>query len=331
MDRPWRKGTKYLRQAAAEGSALAAYELGETPSVPTIAAQAGAGNLEAIEALGCLMQQGRGGKANRLMACMVWGQGIRLLREGGDPAEGWRQDALSRLYQLRGEDKKAFHWLAVAGEKSKYPPAMYRLCLRPEIRRSTQYVSEAADAMRKAGFPKAHRGEALTYWEGWEQICAQSLQETPGGGDQTRNYAKGRTARLTQLVMDPEFIARYPEKAAEYDGTLKDILEDEKARLAILTAPPEKKRGQPAPEPEDASSPAAQMPWMIFDEYGRSWEKDGAVPGKYNLSGNYTPDSLDNAMMFLHPFSTEGGDGVVIRDGDISGRKASAGGHDFSW
>lgn len=331
-DKPWRQGTEYLRQAAAEGSAMAAYELGETPAAGEIAALAATGDLEAIEALGCLLRQGRGGTANPLIAWMIWQEGIRLLREEGDPAEGWRQDALSRLYQRQGEEDKAFHWLAVAVEKSKYPPAMYRFCLRPEVRLAPQYVEETLQAAWDAGFPKAANFYTLNRWVGDEESRAESLGGMAGklGSSQLGYLETARVARKSKVILDPALITCCPELALRYDQTLGEIMTREKARSEEWAAR-QAQAGEEAAAREEKPLRAEELPWLIFDEWGRSWEKDGVTPGRYNLSAEYGADSLDEAMMFLHPFSTVGGDGVVIRDGDISGGRARAGGHEFSW
>ena len=324
-DKDWETGMRCLRQAAAQGSAMAAYELGEVPSVPDIAARAKTGDLEAIEALGCLIQQGRGGNANPLVAYMIWEEGIRLLRENGDPAEGWRQDALSRLYQRQGKEGKALHWLAVAAEDSKYPPAMYRLCLRPNIRLAPDYVEKTMLDASNAGFPKGW-SISVNFWHTDETAYLKQAVEP----DKAAHYAAiGRVARKTQVIMDPRLIDENPEIAAKYDKTLEGILAGENARA-------EAENARRQAEQETAEAPrkeprVSDMPWYIFDEWGRSWERDYVIPGKYNLSETYSVDGLDRASMFLHPFSTVGGDGVVIRDEDISGRKASAGGHTFTW
>lgn len=324
-DKEWEKGMRCLRQAAAQGSAMAAYELGEVPSVPDIAARAKTGDLEAIEALGCLIQQGRGGNANPLVAYMIWEEGVRLLRENGDPTEGWRQDALSRLYQRQGREEMALHWLAVAAQKTKYPPAMYRLCLQPDIRLAPDFVEKTVIAANNAGFLK-----------GWFRLNRWHSSETSdyenagrfGDKDRMRYAAMGRAVRMAKVIMDPKLIAECPDLATQYDETLKDILAEGKARMEAAEA---RRQAEPAYTEETRELRVSDMPWLIFDEWGRSWEKDFVIPGKYKLSAGYSVDGLDQASMFLHPFSTVGEDGVVIRDGDISGRKASAGGHTFTW
>lgn len=325
-DKDWERGMLCLRQAAAQGSAMAAYELGEVPSVPDIAARAKTGDLEAIEALGCLFQQGRGGNANPLLAYMIWEEGIRLLRENGDPTEGWRQDALSRLYQRQGKEEKALHWLTVAAQVTKYPPAMYRLCLQPFVRLAPGFVEETMGAAFNAGFFKCRDISMLNYWHSDETVY---FEQALNRDEAMRYAAMGQAVRKAKLIVNPKLVATHPDLIAQYDETLETILAEQNARTEEENA--RRQTGQEPAETSQKELRVSDMPWCIFDEWGRSWEGDFLITGKYNLSETYSVDGFDRASMFLHPFSTVGADSVIIRDEDIAGRKASAGGHTFTW
>lgn len=348
-------GVEWLKKAAQAGNALAAFDLGDAPDAAFIAGLAGQGNLDALYALGCMVEKGIGGKdhwgvAQTILRLMEQQIGDAVANKDGEGIEWLRK--LGEKFWIR--DDQYYIDLADAGSAIGYMPSRTELLYMSDVmmRRAFErsgnklgsngdfgyctYIINLAEAPCKAGIARAARisralREERTYFGPWSRKKLEEAEQGQGIWSYSAGNgmsAEERVARQLASIHREALIVYYTrmQKGANYYSVSKKILdsEDFSGTVAMI-------QRQLAQEQQRSTAAVAQVekskcPSFITDEEGRTWCLDGVVLGgvRYRLQEGWSTNpqwSLADSL----------GDTVIISDAQMASGSAKANFHTFTW
>lgn len=334
-------GQDWLKRAAAAGNALAAVDLGERNlDAAFIAGLAGQGNLDAMYALGCMVENGHAGKASWEMAQCIFRHMEQML---GDPITEGNGEGIEWLRKLGNKfgiiDDDYYVKLADAGSAIGYGPSQTALVymshvIMERVLEESDYrpgyyddfgfaskIIQLAKAPQQAGIAKAaaisnyYMMETDKYWN-WrhkkEKDAEKNPKDIPHYQNLVQHYLLAVTTARRTRGMNFHYISDQMRKSD--DG------------MAAMT----RQQKSPAEDPEliyrdteDVSSwdPVAEaeanksfknMPSCIYDSSNNRWDKVYA----YHNCAVYRNSELGE---------------TTITDCDISGRSASGSGGYYQW
>lgn len=358
VDKEYAAGLDWLEKACSAGNALAAFDLKkEKIDVGFIAGLAVQENLDALYALGCLVESGKGGPANWGVAQFIF----RYMQDViGDPVARGDGEGIEWLRRL-GEkleiiDEQYYIRLADAGSAIGYAPSQTELLYMTEevMRRAyaqsndqagssydfgyNRWIINAAAAPAKAGMAKAAKisrycGKEASDIEYWGR---ESLSKAEQGKEGTwtlsamqQKTPKERVEIQLKWNMHDILVAYRTRlrKGLNYYEICDEVREDKACQDSIASIQQKLSRTGSAGSTGNAGEGNVNdMPGVITDDWGRSWQREGflgadtAVYRLWNLESNM-PGDLGDAM----------GDTVYISNRNISGNTATTMLRTFHW
>jgi TPR repeat protein len=347
------KGQAWLAKAADGGNAIAAFEL-ERPdiNVAQIAALAKAGNRDALYVLGCLLENGQGGTANwgvsQAIFHILWDQiGDAVNNKDGEGIE-WKR----KLGEKMGMGTEEFHaQLAREGSDIGYAPSQYIfMCMtrdfalytdekfkgvKEENGRMSGYfdrnIWEFGAAPSKAGLAKAavlvkYHEEQNMYTTNY---CRDKLQEAELGKGPFTGSSMSPKERVAMVAADLQayITAAYMVRKSYGIPSLDELYHKNKENKECDPDEWMKKlqEDQATRGSGSGSESIDDMPGLITDDLGRTWQRDG-------LYGDYAVYKLSNYESVMPgDFGDSLGDTVYIRNKDISGNSARTILRTFNW
>lgn len=349
-------GVEWLTKAAQAGNALATFDLGgKAPDTAYIAGLAGQGNLDALYALGCMVEKGMGGKDNWGVAQAIFRTMEHQIGNAVDKKDGEGIEWLRKLGEKFWiKDDRYYIDLADAGSKIGYMPSRTELIymsdemMRRAYAQSRNRVGEGGDfgycsyiinlaaEPSKAGIAKAARISRALREErsGFDCWSRKELEKAEQGKD-SWSYAAGKGMPATERVsrqaasIQRDALIVYQtrlQKGANYYPIHSKILEsdDFEATAAMFQSQLEKTQRQR--EAAVSTVEKSKCPYFITDENGRTWSLDGIVLGgvRYRMeAGQFTNPQYDLADSL--------GNTVIISDTQLASGSAKSNFHTFTW
>lgn len=283
-------GRQWLEKAVAAGSILASFDLHKKDTDPAkMAAVAKTGSVEALYDLAFMIINGWGGHPNtvvgKAIAHLAWDiVGDPVKASDGEGME-WKRKIIMLGRHRTELEKDQLYWTGNA-EKIGYAPGIYVLCHLPFSRKGgTAFQLEIARKAANAGYERANavvrflKKEKDTVEYEYKADLEQAVKT-----EQENNFRQGEYVALRQEWWKNK-INCFRECLKQ--GGLPDRRDMENSLHPETAFDEEKFREELAAETPPAETTVHDMPFMITDDLGRTWERTALIgddTAEYTLS-----------------------------------------------